>query len=121
MSILTVYLFYLASDPGHLEHTILTENSRPCSLFLSPTLALSCPVFADSGPESAEGEGEDSGCRAGQGGAESARDCRQSGPGPQRQVGRAAGAGLCWVTLLLLAALFRYWSRSAKCSLEEKL
>ena len=33
MSILAVYLFYLAFDPGHLKHTVLTEKRKLLTLF----------------------------------------------------------------------------------------
>ena len=42
-SILAVYLFYLASDPGHLEHTVLTEKILALVLCFSHPL-WPCPA-----------------------------------------------------------------------------
>ena len=116
-------LFYLAFDPGHLEHTVLTEKILTLVFCLShpfwpcPAQSLLTQVqsLQKGKVKTADVERAREELRVLMTAIRAALDHNDRWGGWSRLV--CAG-----ITLLLLdSLLFHYWSQSVKCSLEEKL
>lgn len=122
MSILSVYLFYLAFDPGHLKHTSNREKESSHLVFCLSHPFWPCPAQSLLAEVQSlkKGKVKTADVQRAREELRALVTAVKASLDHNNRWGGRLGLVCAGVTLLLLASLFHYWSQSAKCSLEGK-